>query len=240
MSDRFLECTHPGGDTYAVQLPSSFSNSAGRAWPVIVLLHGSGRNHRTLWDDPRTRNALEACRSVLVFPNGKQSWWLGSYEQYPLDLLDWLTPRLNISRDARHRAAAGWSMGGFGSLRLVELHRDRFAAWGGLLTLADFPNPDLPPEQNHNVPAVFGDKANWPALNPLRRADALRGKRLFVLTATEAFDRTMNRRLHESLTRLGIEHEYHEVDGGHRFDVVAAHLAAMLTFLDRSIHEEKP
>lgn len=177
---------------------------------------------------------------MLVLPNGKQSWWLGRYEQYPLDLLDWLTPQLNLSRDAQHRAAAGWSMGGFGSIRMVIAHPDRFTAWGGLLALADFPNPDLPPEQNHSVPAVFGDKEQWPELNPLRRAAALRGKRVYVLTGTEAFDRTMNRRLHESLTRLGIEHEYHEVEGGHRFDVVAAHLGAMLTFLDRSIHEEKP
>jgi S-formylglutathione hydrolase FrmB len=237
VSDRFLECDREG-ERFSVHLPAAYHRDA--EWPVILLLHGSGRNHRTLYDHPDTRAALEASQSVIVMPYGGQSWWLGRYAEWPLELLDWLTPRLKLSPSASHRAVTGWSMGGFGSVRLIQRHPDRFAAWAGLIALLDFPNPSLPPEQNHSVPKVFGPPAEWAALNPIREAEALRGKKLFLLTATEAFDRTMNRNFHERLNQLGIAHEYVEVPGAHRYDVIAAHLGRLLEFLDRSIGEGQP
>lgn len=239
VTERFLDCAR-NGENYSVHLPAGYSGAPERRWPVILMLHGAGRNRRTLWDHPSTRAALEGSRSVIVMPDGRNSWWLGRYAGYPLELLDWLTPRLRLSADAKHRAVAGWSMGGFGSLRLIEQHPDRFAAWGGLLTLADFPNPALPAEQNHSVPAVFGDEKQWPSLNPIRKAEALQGKTVFLLTATEAFDCTMNRNFHRKLQELAIPHEYLEVPGGHRYEVVAAALPRLIESLERTLTKGLP
>ncbi|MBM3745566.1 MAG: TonB-dependent receptor, partial [Acidobacteria bacterium] len=50
---------------------------------------GAGRDHRTLWEHPAIRAALERSRSVIVIPNGRSSWWLGRYAAFPLELLDW-------------------------------------------------------------------------------------------------------------------------------------------------------
>lgn len=244
VSARFLECARSfdaldgAGERWSVHLPEGFT--AARAWPVILLLHGAGRDHRTLWEHPAARAALERSRSVVVMPNGRGSWWLGRYAAYPLELLDWLSPRLGLAREARRRAVAGWSMGGYGSARLMERHPDRFAAWGAILALLDFPNPAYPPERNHAVPAVFGPPEQWREHNPIEEAEALRGKALFFVTGTEAFDCLMNRAFHRRLTRLGIPHEYSEVRGGHTFEVVAASLPRLLEFLDRRIGEGSP
>jgi len=207
---------------------------------VILLLHGAGRDHRTLWEHPATRAALERSRSVIVIPNGRSSWWLGRYAAFPLELLDWLGPRLGLAPDAGRCAVAGWSMGGYGSVRLAEQHPDRFSAWGGVLALLDFPNAAYPLEHNHSVPAVFGGPREWPGHNPLGAVEALRGKALFFMTASAAFDRPMNRAFHERLSALGIPHEFSEVPGGHTFDVVAAVLPRLLEFLDRHIAKGVP
>lgn len=246
VSPRFLECARAfaalegAEERWSVHLPEGFAPSSAQAWPVILLLHGAGRDHRTLWDHSATRAALERSRSVIVMPNGRGSWWLGRYAAYPLELLDWLSPRLGLSGDARRRAVAGWSMGGYGSVRLIQRHPDRFAAWGGMLALLDFPNPAYPPEHNHAVPAVFGPPEQWQGHNPLAAAETLRGQALFFVTGSEAFDRRMNRAFHRRLTRLGIPHEYSEVPGGHTFEVVAAALPQMLEFLDRQIAKDLP
>jgi S-formylglutathione hydrolase FrmB len=243
------------GDAYTVHLPRGFSQRRVERWPVILILHGAGRNRRTLWEHPQSRAALEASRCVIVMPDGKNSWWLGRYATYPLELLDWLTPRLHLASSGARPdgigrdgtgwngagwGVAGWSMGGFGSLRLLQQHPDRFAAWGGLLALTDFPNPALPADQNHSVPPLFGDETAWPLLNPMRHAETLRGKAVFLLTATEAFDRTMNRNFHRRLNQLGIAHEYVEVPGGHKYDIVAANLSRLIEYLERTLTKGQP
>jgi S-formylglutathione hydrolase FrmB len=242
-SPRALDCertfTALGGAAvrYFVHLPAGHSADRDRRWPVILLLHGAGRHRRTLWEHPATRAALERCKAVVVMPDGGASWWLDAHGEYPLELLDWLAPRLRFREDSGGRAVAGWSMGGFGSLRMIERNVPRFSAWGGILALPDFPNPEYPPQQNHSVPAVFGPPARWPELNPLRGVEALRGKSLWFATADEAFDRSMNETLHRRLESERIAHEFVQLKGGHTFEVVAEALPRLLAWFDRHFEE---
>jgi S-formylglutathione hydrolase FrmB len=242
-SERLLECErsfvslHGGRAQFTVHLPEGHGAGVGRRWPVVLMLHGAGRNHRTLPDQPAALAALRKSRAVIVMPDGGSSWWLGGYGEYPLELLDWLTPHLNLAGDAGGRAVAGWSMGGFGSLRMIGRRPGSFSAWGGILALADFPNPAYPPEQNHSVPSVFGPPEKWAEQNPMRNARHLRGKRMWFATADGAFDRSMNRALHSRLTAENIPHEYMELDGSHKFETVAVALPRLLEWLDRHFEE---
>ncbi len=122
-------------------------------------------------------------------------------------------------------------MGGFGSLRLVERYPERFDAWGGILALADFPNPAYQPGQNHTVPAVFGLAEAWSSWNPQLNAHKLAGKRIWFTTGASAFDHSMNQTLHKRLDALSISHHFEIVPGGHEFRVVEQQLGAMLRFL---------
>jgi S-formylglutathione hydrolase FrmB len=189
-----------------------------------------------LISNPDTRSIIEQSGCVIIFPNGRSSWWLdtayGKYQSYVIELLDRLRVPLRLSSDRRRYAVAGWSMGGFGSLRLIERYPERFAAWAGLLTLADFPNPVYPAAENYVVPELFGPPDRWPVLNPMAQVEKLRGKSLWFTTGSAAFDLRMNESLDRKLTGLGISHEFHLSPGGHEFRVVAENLRQLLRFLE--------
>lgn len=207
-------------------------NPAGRGQPefAILFLHGAGRDHLTLWNQPRARAAIEASSAAIVFSHGGKSWWVNSSETKAEDYLLELMQMIG----AKRWAAAGWSMGGYGSLRLVSRYPERFTAWGGLLALADFPNPAYPKEQNHSVPMLFGKPDGWAQWNPLPDVAKLRSKRIWFLTGTRAFDRSMNEALDRRLRELGIPHEFHVVEGGHELRLVVENLAPLLRFLEKS------
>jgi len=223
-------------ESFALHVPPGRSSD----WPAILLLHGAGRDHLTLLNHPETRRALAASPAVVILPQGGNSWWVGSSRSALLELLDALEGPLQLSRSPRQRAVAGWSMGGFGSLNLIEDHPDRFAAWGGLLALTDFPNAAYPPDQNHAVPTVLQAPEIAARSNPMSRADRLRGKSVWFLTGDSAFDRAMNEAFHKRLTRLEIAHRFRVVPGGHKFSVVAAELGPMLRALERALLPESP
>lgn len=237
-SDTILHCTQrfislEREEEFAIHVPSGARLEQDT---VIVVLHGLGRNCMTLIDNPISRPVIEASSAFLIFPNGRQSWWIDSsgsrYESYVLELLRDLTDTLHLSSDPRRRGVTGWSMGGFGSLRLIERHPDLFAAWAGILTLADFPNPRYSPEHNHVVPALFGPPSEWEAWQPLTHAPNLRGKQIWFSTGTSAFDRQMNEALDHRLNELRISHQYTTVEGGHEIKVVLEQLPLALRFLD--------
>jgi S-formylglutathione hydrolase FrmB len=218
---------------FSVVLPAGFA--AGPRLPAVVLLHGDGRNHHTLLDDAGTKAALLQSQSVVVLPDAQGGWWLNDGSL--LRLLDELTAELHL--DASRIACAGWSMGGHGSLRLIERHPERFAAWAGIIALADYPNAAYPPESNYRVPALFGDAAHWPEANPMRDVERLRGKALWFATGDAGFDAAMNRTLDRRLEALGIPHEFREVAGRHDFPTLSVLLPQALAFLDKVLMRSK-
>jgi S-formylglutathione hydrolase FrmB len=176
-------------------------------------------------ENQQTRAALLGCRSIVVLPNGGNSWWLDTAPL--LTLMNWVQGPLQV----RSWSATGWSMGAYGSVRLVERHPDRFTAWAGIIGLLDFPNPQYPKEWNHSVPASFGLPENWAEKNPMMEAGRLRGKRLWFATGETAFDRKMNDAFQDRLRGLGIPFQYELIDGAHTFPVVTALLPVALRFL---------
>ena len=240
--DTFIECTQFSAalgkeEAFAVHLPTQ----PGRdEYCAILILHGAGRNSLTLISNPETRSIVGQSGCVIISPNGRASWWLdtayGKYQSYVIELLDRLRVPLRLSSDRRHYAVAGWSMGGFGSLRLIEQYPERFAAWAGLLTLADFPNAAYPAAENYTVPKLFGTPDGWPVFNPMAQVEKLRGKSLWFTTGSTAFDLHMNESLDRKLAALGISHEFHLSPGGHEFRVVAENLQRLLKFLENEVH----
>jgi S-formylglutathione hydrolase FrmB len=244
--ETILYCTKPflslgREEHFALHVPRA--NGVSRK-PAIVLLHGLGRDCLTLVSNPAGLPTIENSGAFIVFPNGRKSWWIDSadshYESYVLELMESITRIFHLSSDRQRWGVAGWSMGGFGSLRLIERHPNRFGAWAGLLTLADFPNPQYPAADNHAVPALFGPASAWKQWQPLAHAAKLRGKQIWFSTGNTAFDRKMNDALDRRLTELDIPHHYSVVEGGHQLNVVLKQLPEALQFLETAatLHEE--
>jgi S-formylglutathione hydrolase FrmB len=199
-------------------------------FPVLFLLHGRGRTHRSLIDAPAARQALEAAPFCTVLPRGDDGWYIDSpvqpaarYESYLAEVVAWATRTLPVSGRATQRGIAGWSMGGYGAVRHATRHPGDFAFVASIIGLLDFPRPDtLPPGQNYPVPVArfTADPAVWATFNPLVQASALAGRTVTRVLATRGFERAMNENFITALSAAGGHPRVHRLDGGHEFDLV--------------------
>lgn len=230
--------------SFCAVLPPGYAAGEEREWPFLLLLHGRGRNRESLLKDPTTRQALDNLPFVVLLPDGEDGWYIDSlvkpaakYESHLEELLAFAEKRLSLSKDPRQRAITGWSMGGYGAVRFAQRHAEQFHVVTSIIGLLDFPRTGLPIGQSYEVPtACFGaDPHRWPDYNPLKAADRLRGRAVMIVTADRAFDRTMNHNFAEELRRLGIEHQFHELAGGHTFPVVGQALPLVMSFVTEQL-----
>ena len=229
--------------TYCAILPEGYDRDA-QPWPVLFLFHGRGRHERSLIDDSGARTALLAAPFLTILPDGDDGWYINSpakpedrYQDYMDELVNHATVQFNLSMDPKQRGLSGWSMGGYGCTRYALANAEEFSALAPIIGLLDFPRTGLPKGQSYVVPLDrFGeDERTWRALNPLHQADTLRGMALCIITGDTAFDRTMNENFAARLTKLGMEHEYHELNGGHTFDVVRESLPIVVAFITKTL-----
>ena len=229
-----LSVVHPAVETFAF---------ADR--PVLYLLHGRGRHNRSLIDLPESRQQLLTAGCWIVLPDGEDGWYLNSpvdptsrYSDYLEEVIRLTSKHYGFSSNPRRRAIAGWSMGGYGAIRFVQTHPEDFGVVASVIGVLDFPREEtLPPGQNYQVPvARFGDNpAVWNDFNPRNSVGALRGKSILLITADEAFDRTMNENFSTALRAAGIDHEFCELSGRHTLPVVQAALPKVLEFVCQKI-----
>ncbi len=248
LGDGFYECEVRSRclertERFCLHLPSGYDPARPTPYAMIVLLHGSGRSHRSLIDHAEARAALAASPDVILLPHGGGSWWVDSpvdaksrYQSYVLELIALADRCLHVSPHPRQRSVCGWSMGGFGAANLVANHPQWFGALGILVGLLDFPNPAYTKEHNHAIPAVLGESKDWPKANPLAKAAALRGKAILLITGEDAFDRKMNETFSRKLRDLEIDHDLSVQPGGHTLDLVVDALPQALEFLHAAMH----
>ncbi len=206
--------------------------------PVLFLLHGRGRNHRSLLDAPAARAALLAAPFHIVLPQGEDGWYIDSplrpadrYATYLDEVIAWVDAQVPVARDAKLRGIAGWSMGGYGAVRFAQTRADQFGFVASVIGLLDFPRrEDLPEGQNYRVPTnrFTADPAVWARFNPLHAVDALRGSSVTLVLATRGFERTMNEHFLAALERGGIPARVHWLEGGHEFSLVERALPLVL------------
>ncbi len=221
--------------SYHVLLPPGYMDDAAR-YPVLYWLHGSGGGGAGVAPLARRfaaamqHGAMPAC--LVVFPHGlPNGMWCDSVDgRTPVEtvLVGEIVPRVDrlfrtiATRDGR--SLEGFSMGGYGALRLAFAHPDRFAAasslGGGPLQpeLVATPRADEARRQQVLRDVFGGDQAEFRRRSPWqlaadhadRRRQDLR-LRLVIGTADETLP--ANRALHAHLDRLGIPHDYVELDG---------------------------
>tara|TARA_E500000305_G_scaffold107886_1_gene108911 strand:+ start:174189 stop:175010 length:822 start_codon:yes stop_codon:yes gene_type:complete len=225
-----------------VVLPEEWQSIKPAERRTLVILHGRGRHERSLIDDKLIRQQLLGSGLFIILPDGDDGWYINSlvrkqdvYETYLEEVLAIVSEQYELPTSQKQWAIAGWSMGGFGCVNFAERHPGRFAALSPIIGLLDFPRNGLPEGQSYKVPVErFGsDEAEWAAFNPLNRAEQLKGMSVLIVTADQAFDRTMNEHFRDRLTALEIPHQYVELKGGHTFPVVRAAIPLVLAHTQR-------
>ena len=229
---------------YSIVVPAAIARREGE-WPVLFLLHGRGRTHRSLVDIESVRAEFLRAEFCTVFPQGDDGWYIdspversASYEAYFREVIAEADRRRPLSKLASKRAICGWSMGGYGAVRFAVRYPEDFSVVVSVIGLLDFPRrADLPEGQNYTVPvARFGDDScQWQAFNPIHAADALRDHGVLIITAADAFDRTMNEHFHARLRERKVAHEFLVLPGAHTFDVVRAAMPRVIEFVGRHL-----
>ena len=206
--------------------------------PVLFLLHGRGRHHRSLVESPDARAALLAAPFHVVLPQGEDGWYVDSparpadrYGAYLDEVVAWAGEHLPVSRSPARTGIAGWSMGGYGAVRHAEANGGRFGFVASIIGLLDYPRAETLPEgRNYRVltERFTADPEVWRRFNPLHAVEALRGARLSLVLATRGFELTMNENFISALAEKGLAARVHRLEGGHEFSLVERALPLVL------------
>jgi S-formylglutathione hydrolase FrmB len=123
---------------YRVIVPVNYKTEKSRRYAVVYLLHGlTGK-----FDDwtNRTKLAEYAAKYdyIIVTPEGNNGWYSDSgsvpndkYESYIVqELMPEIDKNFRTVADKNHRAVAGLSMGGYGSIKFGLKYPEKFALVG--------------------------------------------------------------------------------------------------------------
>lgn len=245
---------------YCAILPPSYDapEAKARQYPALYFLHGLGDNEQGLvnfggWnllEDLQNRRRVG--EYIVVTPDGGRGFYVNSkdgrnrYEDFFIrEFLPAMEKRYRIRAVRAARGIGGFSMGGYGALRLAFKYPELFAsvsAHSAALfetlprTVANSPRMQ---SRLAMLTGVFGsplDAAYFEQQSPFTlargRAAALRRLRIYFDCGREddyGFDAGA-KALHELLAAQKIEHEYHLYPGGHSPFYFLEHLPATFEF----------
>ena len=204
-----------------VVLPKGYGTGSAR-YPTVYLLHGRGNDQSTYAQEP-ILSLVDRHKVIAVCPFGGASWWMDSprdpsvrYETFVVgELLPFVDRNFRTLATRRGRAIAGHSMGGHGACFIGFRHKDVFGAVGNVMGCVDlraFPKRGdlrdlLGPLQDY--------PEDWERHSSVTEAAKLKNGELQLTTivGTEDFFFSVNRSMHDILSKNGVAHVHMEVRG---------------------------
>jgi len=213
---------------YNVYLPDEYQTS-GKRYPVIYHLHGSGGNESSqvnlseVYHKAITQKRM--CPVIIVFANGgKHSYYCDGANGKVMaettivkELIPHIDRAYRTIPEKECRVIHGFSMGGFGALKLGFKRPDLFCAalsFGGGMASPNSVHLDF-------LRHIVGDDGriiaeNNPADLAVKNKDALRGMSIWLFTGTRDVAREDSTWAHEWLQSHGIPHRFEvSQDVGH-------------------------
>jgi S-formylglutathione hydrolase FrmB len=230
---------------YNIALPAEYSRESARRFPVVYYLHGyKGDESSYLEYANYWRQAVRQFGPViLVFVNGGETSFFTDSpegavpgETVVKELVAHIDRNYRTIAEAKGRSLHGYSMGGFGALKLAFKHPE----WFGSVVAFGATLADAREFQKHlgNVyeRTFANDARRFAESDPValaeRHAEKIRG-RLAIQIIVGARDEFLprNRALHEALERLKVPHTFREVPGAkHKKDDLYESGAALGAF----------
>ena len=239
--------------SYRILVPTSYGDRSTTRFPVIYLLHGL-TGHYTNWTD-KTK-LVEYAKShnfIIVMPEGADGWYTDSitvpndkYESYIVkELIPEIDKQFHTIADRAHRAIAGLSMGGYGSIKFGLKYPELFSMVGSFSGAIDGP---LRGQDHKNyrpsIMSVFG-----PDNSPIRKENDVftlvnkfpqeRYKDLPFIYLSCGTEDTINFQLNRDFAGLLVEkkipHEYRELPGAHTWTFWDEQIQEFLRLADKFI-----
>ncbi len=237
--------------TCSVYLPDGYDASQ-KNYPVLYLLHGASDDHTAWVERGQVRRIADAAFAegvaqpmVIVMPDasGEGPNRTGRHMGY-FDVEGWpyetfffeefmpaVERRYRIAGDKAHRAVAGLSMGGGGTVVYAMRHPELFGSacsLSGLLDTFPVPRKDDPAFQQSvtdNSPVRMLETFSEEAVAPLRTV------RWRIDCGDDDFLYACNIRLYALMRERRIPLQYRMRDGGHTWHYWQTGLAQILTFI---------
>ena len=123
---------------YRVVVPVNYQSDKARRYSTIYLLHGLTGHFDNWTNQSKLAEYAAKYGYIIVTPEGDNGWYSDSatvpndkYESYIVqELMPEIEKNFRTIADKNHRAVAGLSMGGYGSLKFGLKYPDKFALVG--------------------------------------------------------------------------------------------------------------
>lgn len=248
---------------YNVYLPKSYDTDKDRQYPILYLLHGmldtnmgwTMRGHVKDVMDQLTASG-EACEMIIVTPNAggniQKGDWNGyfnmpgwNYEDFFFnEFMPYVESAYRVIGDREHRAVAGLSMGGGGTVSYAQRHPDLFCAAYAMSALMDIPK--FPGMQQSDAKPAADDKGallnesvrKLSCIKFVKDADEatkqqLRSIHWFVDCGDDDFLLNRNIEFVQAMHGAFIPLEFRVRDGGHTWEYWHSALYTCLPFVTR-------
>lgn len=212
-----------------VILPNKYSEEKAKRFPVVYLLHGYGDNYAG-WvkKAPHAAESADMAQAIIVCPDGAiGSWYFDSpidpsfkYETYvSKEVPHFIDEHYRTVNNRNARAIAGLSMGGHGAIFLAIKHSETFGAavsMSGGVDFTPFPN-------NWDIAKRLGpyseNKERWESNTAYNLVQELKNNQIAISfeCGVSDFFIDVNRKLHQRLLELKIDHDYTERPGAHNW-----------------------
>ncbi len=243
---------------YRVVLPVNYKNPTDKtAYPVIYLLHGL-TGHFDNWTEKTKLNEYAAKYNyIIVTPEGNNGWYSDSagvpndkYESYIIqELIPEIDRKFRTVADRNHRAIAGLSMGGYGSVKFGLKYPEKFVLVGsfsGALQAASLTDKILGngwKVLTDSVMSVYGaenspNRAANDVFKIVREMPADNKKNLpfiYISCGTEDGLIGTNREFSALILEKKIPHEFRELPGIHDWKFWDAQVQEFLKISERFI-----
>ena len=246
---------------YCVYLPASYSapEAKTRKYPALYLLHGLGGNEQTAALDGEWNTLQDLRRDhlvgefLVVAPDGWDTFYINSRDGktpysdfFVREFIPFIERTYRVHSERAARGITGFSMGGYGALRMAFAHPELFSSVSAhsAAVMREPPQGVSAGASSGNLVAqllanVFGnpiDRNFWDRNSPFvlarKNAASLLKMKIYFDCGTEdsyGFYRGAYE-LHEALNSLKIPHEFHLYPGGHNVSYLLAHRDASFEF----------
>lgn len=213
---------------------------------VFYLLHGLSDDH-TIWlRRTRIEQYVAGLPLIVVMPDGFRGFYTANeqgpdYDAYLAQELPEVIERyFPARRDRAGRCIGGLSMGGYGALRMALTHPDRYVSAHSHSGAVLHGTKPWPASEHAEFNRIFGANAAGSRHDLMHLAKQAKSAgvtlpKLRIDCGTSDYLVEDNRKLHQHLVELGIEHEYEEFPGEHNWAYWDVHVKEAVQFHARAL-----
>lgn len=254
-----------GDRNYSIYLPEGYETDTLRRYPVLYLLHGLGNTNTKGWVERGNVEAIanrviaehRAAKMIIVMPDAgtggpgyfnREGW---PYEDYFFqELIPYVEKNYRTLTDPSHRAIAGLSMGGGGTLVYALRHPEMFAAACPLSALVIFPTQSrndskwmdkYPQVRAWAESAMLTDNLPLDIINRAdeQRLDDFRTVRWYIDCGDDDYLYEGNLQLYLLLRSKQIPMQYRMRDGAHDWLYWQSALPDVMAFVSQAFADGK-